>query len=493
VARLLPLVELRRRAQLACQYYDLVGLAAYADSPSAAYKAAIDLDWWNNKALSAKYLAIILRDHGYSVFEETLFSFGWQEENFPCFCGCHVQELDRECLRMAPNPDAEYDCDCCDHNECFHVAHSQEKNCPACNPEVIEEVCEEEDTQIQDEEPQITEVEESIQEAPEDTADTEPEPEEVQEPIQDEETQIEDQQEEPQIEDQQEEPDYERWVESSLKLGCTCQPYYKDNSSYENCTSINCINRTGNEKQRFLRGLALVVSECDCQSGHSVCTNWNCINKNGNIRLREETARLIAEFEEKFEETQTFNEEKLQVEIPLPELPVAENRLQEIGNRIQEAIGTRYPMLIIEDSDPNGFANGEDVKVTTGAMAILDDDELAWLVCHEIIHNLKQHSAIRKQQNAEAFDAVVKSFQKSSGFISGIFSAIIVGAAKGASNRLDSQSREREADKLAKDMMKEAGFNPNKAVSAIRKIAPGADGGFFGTHPKTDYRERYLS
>ena len=53
----------------------------------------------------------------------------------------------------------------------------------------------------------------------------------------------------------------------------------------------------------------------------------------------------------------------------------------------------QFSVELIESDWINGIADGRHVGVTTGTMrSVGSDDELAWMVAHEIAHNVLNHS-----------------------------------------------------------------------------------------------------
>jgi predicted Zn-dependent protease len=59
----------------------------------------------------------------------------------------------------------------------------------------------------------------------------------------------------------------------------------------------------------------------------------------------------------------------------------------------------QFSLGLIESEVVNGFSNGRQVALTTGAMrAFVWDDELAWIVAHEIAHNILSHAQNAKLQ-----------------------------------------------------------------------------------------------
>ena len=87
----------------------------------------------------------------------------------------------------------------------------------------------------------------------------------------------------------------------------------------------------------------------------------------------------------------------------------------------------------------NAFADGQHVFLTTGAIELLhDDDELAFLIAHEMAHNILGHAA-----------------QMRSGAVS---------------RRKEVRRLEGDADRLAGNLMIDAGFDPVKGAVALKRL-----------------------
>jgi hypothetical protein len=84
-----------------------------------------------------------------------------------------------------------------------------------------------------------------------------------------------------------------------------------------------------------------------------------------------------------------------------------EERLERIADAVQGVTSTSYPCELIDSDEPNAFADGCRVMITRGAMELLNDDEVAFVVGHEIIHNLRNHPARSMQRNARIMETVV--------------------------------------------------------------------------------------
>ena len=65
----------------------------------------------------------------------------------------------------------------------------------------------------------------------------------------------------------------------------------------------------------------------------------------------------------------------------------------------------QFKLQLVESDQINGITDGRRIGVTTGAMTLLrSDDELAWVLAHEIAHNVLSHSQnIRLRAMLKAF------------------------------------------------------------------------------------------
>ena len=110
----------------------------------------------------------------------------------------------------------------------------------------------------------------------------------------------------------------------------------------------------------------------------------------------------------------------------------------------------QFSVQLIESRQVNGIADGRQVGVTTGAMRFLhSDSELAWLLAHEIAHNVLNHS-----QNARL----------------GVMLRAFLGAKVGASTTAPvpppQRSLEAQADYVGAYIMARAGYD----VQAIKQF-----------------------
>ena len=110
----------------------------------------------------------------------------------------------------------------------------------------------------------------------------------------------------------------------------------------------------------------------------------------------------------------------------------------------------QFSLQVIENERINGVSNGRQVAVTTGAMrTFFWDDELAWILAHEIAHNILNHV-----QNAKLQLMLNK------------FLSATVGTSSQATKAPDPRSLEAQADYVGSYLMARAGYD----LDAIRRV-----------------------
>lgn len=116
--------------------------------------------------------------------------------------------------------------------------------------------------------------------------------------------------------------------------------------------------------------------------------------------------------------------------------------------------GCPSQVFLARSDQRNAYADGRHVFLTTGLLAKLrNDDELAFLMAHEMAHNILGHAAIMRS-------AAVKRG---------------IGRTLGRSGAVVRET-ERSADRLGVQLMMDAGFDPLKGIEVLRRL----DGADFG-------------
>lgn len=127
-----PLAELQKRALTAVKYQDLIAIALYAHSPSRAYRVATELDWYDGKVASCRFLALILRDFGIEKFRSFIRQKNPKAHQELCWCECHRAGDHDYFNDYFYDPEDYCGCECCGHGECLHAAHTFGYECEKC-------------------------------------------------------------------------------------------------------------------------------------------------------------------------------------------------------------------------------------------------------------------------------------------------------------------------------------------------------------------------
>lgn len=170
-------------------------------------------------------------------------------------------------------------------------------------------------------------------------------------------------------------------------------------------------------------------------------------------------------------------------------------RLQNLTADLKLVDGVRLDYKVYIDSDVNAFAvpNGS-IRVMSGLLDKMDDEEVRYVLAHEIGHVLLGHSkkafqvayasSAARQVAASSGNATVSAL---SGSELGALGEALVGAQF-------SQKQEYEADDYAVDFLKRKGHDTAGAVTALRKLEQmyGNNSGFFASHPAPGQRAARL-
>ena len=165
-----------------------------------------------------------------------------------------------------------------------------------------------------------------------------------------------------------------------------------------------------------------------------------------------------------------------------------------VGQEFQDGnLKFNYAVYVSPEVNAFAMANGT-IRVYSGLMDMLDDGELRFVIGHEMGHVIKKH--IRKKiQLAYAASAVRKGLASQNNAAGDIARSLFGGLAETLMNAQFSQLEEKEADDYGLAFLKREKFEPDDAVSALKKIARLAQGhSFLSSHPDPDKRaERLLA
>lgn len=179
----------------------------------------------------------------------------------------------------------------------------------------------------------------------------------------------------------------------------------------------------------------------------------------------------------------------------LPENNAYTQRLRRLTAGLKSADGIPLNFKVYQVSDVNAFACPDgSVRVYTGLMDIMNDDELLGVIGHEIGHVKKHHSreALKKQLKSEAFRSAVASFGGKAALLS---ESQLASLGQAYTSAKFSRKQEKEADDCGYQFLRDNGRNPWGMISAFEKLdkMSGSSNSsyiqkMFSSHPDTQER-----
>lgn len=160
-----------------------------------------------------------------------------------------------------------------------------------------------------------------------------------------------------------------------------------------------------------------------------------------------------------------------------------------------------WSVALFDDATANAFAlPGGYIGVNTGMLRVAPtQDQLAAVIAHEIAHVIADHGNERLTQELAVqgglmlVDLLVE--QPGSVEHEVLRKALGIGAQYGLLLPY-SRTHEREADRIGRDLMAAAGFDPRASVALWRNMAAASDGQpleFLSTHPSHENRQEELA
>jgi len=185
-------------------------------------------------------------------------------------------------------------------------------------------------------------------------------------------------------------------------------------------------------------------------------------------------------------------------EYPLSDDAKMQERLNKIGSRIA-AVSDRkdigYKFSVLKDKELNAMTiPGGFIYVNAGLMKVLNDEELAYVLAHEVGHTAARH-IVKKIQSNMTYQLILAAAFTGLGGDAGNAADAVQGVDTVYSLIALSYSRkdEYEADRLGAKYAFYSGFDPQASISALEKIKK-EEGpnwkalGYFRTHPYVDER-----
>ncbi len=166
-------------------------------------------------------------------------------------------------------------------------------------------------------------------------------------------------------------------------------------------------------------------------------------------------------------------------------------RLMNIVGPHQNEGGRDFDFRVYVTPDINAFAMADGtVRVYTGLMDLMSDDELLFVLGHEIGHVELGHSK-NKMRVAYAAAAARKGLAATRGTVGELARSDIGNIAEQVVNAQFSQREELAADSFSLDFMHEHGYPEQAALSALGKLG-GSSSSFLASHPDSAKRQQKI-
>ncbi|HEX4918026.1 MAG TPA: M48 family metallopeptidase [Limnobacter sp.] len=162
-------------------------------------------------------------------------------------------------------------------------------------------------------------------------------------------------------------------------------------------------------------------------------------------------------------------------------------RLLNLAKGLESEEGMTLNFKVYQKAEVNAFAmaNGT-IRVYSGLMDMMSDDEVRYVIGHEIGHVKAGHTKARIQ-TAMRTNALRQVASATGGKAAVLADSQLGDLFEQVIRAQHSQGNENEADDYAMGFMKRKGYNPKAAVSALEKLAEmskGAGGAsWLSTHP----------
>ena len=177
-------------------------------------------------------------------------------------------------------------------------------------------------------------------------------------------------------------------------------------------------------------------------------------------------------------------------ETPIEQGRTANSYVECVAQAIIREVGGTWEVVVFKDEDANAFAlPGGKIGVNTGLLKVAENqDQLATVIGHEVMHVLSNHANERVSQKfavEQGLGLISAAASPQTGTGKTLMGLLGVGAQFGVLlpyNRI----QESEADLLGLDLMAKAGFDPRESTKLW--INMGRTGGgqppqFLSTHP----------
>lgn len=165
-------------------------------------------------------------------------------------------------------------------------------------------------------------------------------------------------------------------------------------------------------------------------------------------------------------------------------------RLNKLTKNLRHYDGLNLNYKVYLSKEVNAFAMPDGtVRVYSGLMDMMNDDELLSVIGHEIAHVKNQHS-LNQYKKAYIAKAAAQGVAAYGGNTASALAGSYGNIGLAFLDARFSQSDELESDAYGVALLHKQGRNPHASASALKKLKSlgGGGGGFFSSHPASSTR-----
>lgn len=168
-------------------------------------------------------------------------------------------------------------------------------------------------------------------------------------------------------------------------------------------------------------------------------------------------------------------------------------RLYRLVGQTYQSDGYQFNFRVYLSPTVNAFAMADGtIRIYSGLMDMLNDEELLFVVGHEMGHVVKKHIK-KKIRLAYAGRAIRKGIASQENIAGDIARSSLGGFVEALVNAQFSQQEEREADDYGIAYLQKENYRIQSAVSALNKLATlGKNHNFLSSHPAPKERAKRL-
>ncbi|MCP4343501.1 MAG: M48 family metalloprotease [Desulfobulbaceae bacterium] len=170
-----------------------------------------------------------------------------------------------------------------------------------------------------------------------------------------------------------------------------------------------------------------------------------------------------------------------------------EARLRKLLEDYPQRDGHTFNVKVYLTKDVNAFAMADGtIRIYSGLMDLMNDEELLFVIGHEMGHVVKKHSR-KKVVVTYASSALRKGLASQNNEVGQIARSVLGAFAEQLTNAQFSQHEERQADLYGASFLQEEGYEISAAISALEKLAVLAEQHtFLSSHPNPKARAKLL-